>query len=296
MPAGTIPYARAQQARSNLGADLPGIAGMSKGDQDQLYAALTQAMRDAAVARDPSLGPAFDFANENYQRIIGAAGQRAQLQNIGGKPVGGYDDLAQPGGTTFGAEFKGGKDEGGAFNYLKSKLNSPAALEVLANPTIVPNDFWRQVGGAYYSTLGETGENTFRPEKMASAWRGIDPEVQSQLFRTPSGGSDQLALDTANDLATLGENTVLPIERAGLTNVAGAAVLGTKVLDWLNTSGGRATLGAPYIIAKMMENPGTVSTVATGPTRSLSDAVYSGLPAAIQNITQSQNNPYSPSF
>jgi hypothetical protein len=296
MPAGTVPYARVQEARSNLGADLPGISGMAKGDQADLYAALTKAMRDAAVAKDPSLGPMFDYANENYQRIMGTGGQRDQLENIGGSPTGGYGGLAQPGGTTFGAPFTGGKDEGQAFNYLKSKLNSPAALEVLANPTVVPNDFWRQVGGAYYSTLGETNENTFRPEKMATAWRGTDPEVQSQLFRTPSGGSNQPALDTADDLATLGENTVLPQERAGLTNVAGAAVLGTKALDWLKASGGIATLGMPYLIAKMMENPGTVSTVATGPTRSLSDAIYSGLPAATQNITQSQNNSYSPSF
>ena len=296
VPAGTAPYARVQEARSNLGADLPGVSGMAKGDQADLYKALTKAMRDAAVAKDPSLGPIFDYANENYQRIIGAGGQRDQLENIGGSPTGGYGGLAQPGGTVFGAPFTGGKDEGQAFNYLKSKLNSPEALEVLANPTVVPNDFWRQVGGAYYSTLGETGENTFRPEKMASAWRGIDPEVQSQLFRTPSGGADQPALDTANDLATLGENTVLPVERAGLTNVAGAAVLGTKALDWLKASGGVATLGMPYLIAKMMENPGTVSTVATGPTRSLSDAIYSGVPAATQSILQSQNNPYSSSF
>jgi hypothetical protein len=131
---------------------------------------------------------------------------------------------------------------------------------------------------------------------MATAWRGIDDEVKNQLFTQAHGGPLDAALQSAENLATLGENTVLPQERAGLTNVAGSAVLGSKALEWLHALGsnlgyaGGLTLAAPWALSKTMENPDTVNLVARGPVRSLSEAIYSGLPATAQSIMSANQN------
>jgi hypothetical protein len=290
MPAGSAPYSRVMNTRSDLGADIPGVSGMSGGVQKNLYASLTDAMRAAAVAKDPALGPAFDFANENYQRIMGQGGQRDQLENVGGQPVKGYNGLStQSGGTVMGAPFQGGKDEGQAFNYLTSKLNSPSSLDVFSNPTIVPNDFWRRVSGGYLSTLGQTKEGTYRPDIMAQQWGKVDPQVADQLFTGPSG--QPLAdVTSMNDAATLGRNAVVPVERAGLTNTAGA-MLGVKtILDALKAAGGFiGTLGGGRLAASGIESPTFVNAM-SGNITPLTDTLYNGLPAATQTILQAQNN------
>ena len=117
MPAGYIPFERGASARSNIGAAIPGSVGLDAGTQKQLYARMTDEMRAAAVAKDPTLGPMFDQINEKYRNVFGQGGQLDQLQTVGGKPVGGYGDLASPN-TAQGAEFTGGKDEGAAYDWL----------------------------------------------------------------------------------------------------------------------------------------------------------------------------------
>ena len=57
---------------------------------------MTEEMRAAAVAKDPSLGPMFDQINEKYRNVFGQGGQLDQLQTVGGKPAQGYGDLASP--------------------------------------------------------------------------------------------------------------------------------------------------------------------------------------------------------
>ena len=289
MPAGTAPYARVSSARSNLGADIPGASGMDLGAQKNLYSALTQAMRDAAVAKDPSLGPIFDYANENYQRIIGQGGQREQLEAVGGEPVKSYSGLAQPDGTVMGAPFKGGKDEGGAFNYLTSNLNSPSSLDVFSNPSVVPNDYWRRVAGGYLSTLGQTKEGTFRPDIMAQQWGKIDPGVREQLFAGPNGGTFS-GLEDVNDAATLGRNAVVPVERAGLTNTAGSMLAVKTVLDALRAAGGLAgSAVGGRLVASGMESPTFVNAM-SGNITPLTNALYAGVPQGTQNIMQFQQN------
>jgi hypothetical protein len=291
MPAGTAPYARVQSARSSVGADIPGASGMDLGVQKNLYGALTQAMRNAAIAKDPALGPAFDFANENYQRIMGQGGERQQLESVGGKPVGGYSGLdTQSGGTVMGAPFRGGKDEGSAFNYLTSNLNSPGSLDLLSNPSVVPNDMWRRVAAAYVSTLGQTKEGTYRPDIMAQQWGKIAPEVRDQLFTGPTG---QPILEAANmdDAATMGREAVVPVERAGLTNTAGT-MLGVKtVLDALRAAGGLvgSAVGGRFA-AKGLESAPFVNAM-SGNVTPFVDALYAGAPQGLQNIQQFQQNP-----
>jgi hypothetical protein len=292
MPAGSAPYSRVMNTRSDLGADIPGVSGMSGGVQKNLYASLTDAMRAAAVAKDPALGPAFDFANENYQRIMGQGGQRDQLETIGGQPVKGYSGMAQPSGMVGSAPFTGGKDEGAAYNYLTSNLNSPSSLEPLADPTVFPADFWRRVAGGYLSTLGQTKEGTYRPDIMAQQWGKVDPMVATQLFGGPTGGP---LADVANmnDAATLGRNSVVPVERAGLTNTAGTMLAVKWALDKMKDVAGpiAAALGG-NAITRGMESPATVNLMAGNGTP-LVDALYSnGFPAA--SAAYNLNNPDDP--
>jgi hypothetical protein len=220
---------------------------------------------------------------------MGQGGERSQLEEVGGQPVQGYSGTAQPGGTVFGAPFRDGKDEGQAYNYFTGKLNSPSSLDVFSDPTIVPNDFWRQVTGSYLSTLGKTKEETYRPDIMAQQWGKIDPGVREQMFAGPTG-QPLAGVSDMNDLATLGRNSVVPISRAGLTNTAGS-VLGIKwLLDAIKQTGGVAAAGlGGRALASGMESPTFVNAM-SGNITPLTDSLYNGLPAATQTILQNQNN------
>jgi hypothetical protein len=303
MPAGSAPYSRVQNTRSDLGADIPGVSGMSGGVQKGLYQSLTDAMRDAAVAKDPALGPAFDAANENYQTMMA---QRRALEQVGGKPVGGYEGLATPGGTTAGADFQSGSGnpppgEGQAYDWLTKNLRSPSKIAPFADPTVVPNDYWRSVAGQWLSQLGQTKEGTYRPEWLAQGWNGpgtgVDPAVQQQLFTGPTGQTTS-GISDVNDLATMGRNTVVPIERAGLTNTAGFVLAMKWLMNRAAAAGGpiAAPLGG-RALASGLESPTLVNAM-SGNITPLTDALYAGVPAATQNILQyqSQNNDpaYSP--
>ena len=288
MPAGSAPFQRVASARSNLGAEIPGSAGLDKGTQSQLYARMTDEMRAAAVAKDPSLGPMFDQINEKYKNVFGQGGQLDQLQTVGGKPVGGYGDMASPN-TVQGAEFTGGKDEGAAYNWLKSNLTSPSTLEPFADPTITPNDYWRRVSGGLVSQLGDTSEGTFRPDTLAKQWSQISPEVQTQLFQAPNGGTYS-GLGGMSDAATLGRETVVPVERAGLTNTAGSMLAVKTMLDVLKAAGGLAgSAVGGRLISKGLESQPSIDAL-SGNITPLTDALYNGLPMATQSILQNQNN------
>jgi hypothetical protein len=297
MPPGSVPFSRAAGARSNLGATLPNVGDLSVGLQKDLYGRLTDTMRAAAAAKDPSLGVAFDIANENYNKMVAT---RKALEAVGGQPSGGYGQF-NPGDNAESANFTGGKQgEGQAYNWLVSNLNSPSKLAPFADPTVVPNSYWRSVAGQLIGQLGQTPEGTFRPDWMARDWNGpktgIDPEVQTQLFSGP-GGQATGGISTMNDLATLGRNAVVPIDRAGLTNTAGA-VLGVKwLLDAMKAGAGTAAAAVGgRALASGMENPAFVNAMG-GKFTPLVDALYKGVPAATQNVAQFQDNPpYSPSF
>ena len=304
LAAGEVPYARFQELRSNLGGELQGFSGMTKGQQDQLYEAMTDAMRDAAFQRGgQALADKFDAANANYKSLIGAGGQREQLEAIGGKPQsGGWEQFFGPQGQTepaLGVDFTEGKGEGQAATWFKSNLRSPDKLAPFADPTIVPNDFWREVVGQWLATRGQTPEGTFRPDQMAREFggdggtrsnTGVGPEVQTQMFTGPNGAPTANIQDM-NDLATLGRNAVVPIDRSGLTNTAGSVF----ALKWLSdqakaafgTVGGLATMG---IGGAGLSDPAFVDAI-RGKGTPLVNSLYSGMPAATQNILQYQNNP-----
>lgn len=301
--AGEVPYARFQQLRNVLGADLPGFEGMTKGQQDQLYEAMTDAMRDAAFARGgQALADRFDAANAQYKSLIGAGGQREKLEAIGGKPqAGGWEQFFGPQGQiepTGGVDFTGGKDEGQAATWFNSKMRSPQALDPLANPNITPNDFWRNIVGQWLATRGQTREGTFRPDQMATAFggeanapgTGVGEDVKTQLFTGPQGQPTGSVQDM-NDLATLGRNAVVAQERAGLTNTAASVYAFKKVADWLQqglgTVGG---LAAMTVAGRNLSDPEFVNAV-RGRGTPLVNSLYAGVPAATQSILQYQNNP-----
>ena len=290
--------------RSNIGAAIPGSAGLDAGTKSQLYARMTDEMRAAAVAKDPSLGPMFDQINEKYKNVFGQGGQLDQLQEVGGKPSQGYTDLASPN-TVQGAEFTGGKDEGAAYDFLHDNRTSPSTLEPFADPTITPNEYWRRVGGAYLSTLGNTPEGTFRPDTLAKQWGGdpdnaivgVSPEVAQQMFRAPNGATYS-GLSDYNDLATLGRETVTPVERAGLTNTAGAMLATKALIDWLHGTGTSlagsagglvAGFGGGRLLSSAVESQPSINAL-SGNITPLTDALYNGLPMATQSILQNQNN------
>jgi hypothetical protein len=297
MPPGSAPFERVAAARTAVGASIPSLSGLSKGMQDDLYARLTETMRNAAVAKDPSLGVAFDIANENYQNMLA---QRAALEKIGGAPVHGYDKMATPGGTTAGAPFQSTSGsgappgEGQAYDWFTSNLRSPSKLAPFADPSIVPNEYWRQVAGQWLSQLGQTKEATYRPEWMARDWNGpntgVDLGAQTQLFTGPNGQTTSGITDM-NDLATLGRNTVVPVERAGLSNTAGSVLAWKWLLDRMkDVGGGVGMLAGGRAIASGMESPTFVNAM-SGNMTPFVDALYAGVPAATQNINQFQQNP-----
>ena len=298
MPAGYAPFERVASARSAVGEALPAFTGLSKGMADDLYSRLTSTMRDAATAKDPALGVAFDIANENYQKMIA---QRETLEKIGGKPVGGYDQFTGPTGANpvGSTPFEGGKQgEGQAYDWFTQNLRSPSKLEPFADPRVVPNEYWRAVAAQWLSQLGQTKEGTYRPEWMARDWSGpgtgVDPTVQTQLFTGPNGQPTS-GIDTMNDLATLGRNTVVPVERAGLTNTAATVMAWKWLLDRMQNVGGpAAALIGGRSIAAGMESPTFVNAM-SGSITPLTDALYQGVPAATQNVAQFQQNPtYNP--
>ena len=300
--AGEVPYQRFQELRSNLGADLPGYAGMSKGQQDQLYEAMTDAMRDAAYQRGgDALVQRFDNANANYKSLIGAGGARDQLEMIGGKPQsGGWDQFMGPDGQTqpaTGVDFTGGKGEGQAAQWFNSNLRSPENIAPFANPTIVPNDFWRSVGGQWLASRGLTKEGTFRPDQMAAELggdqtkpsQGMGTEVKTQVFSGPQG-EPTANIQDIDDLGTLGRNAVVPINRSGLTDTAGGVFAWKFVLDQLKRLGTASAVIGGRQIANAWANPEWANTI-RGQATPLVDSLYSGLPAATQNIMQYQTNP-----
>ena len=301
--AGEVPYQRFQELRSNLGADLPGYSGMTSGQQDQLYEAMTDAMRDAAFQRGgQDLVDRFDNANANYKSLIGKGGQRDQLQMIGGQPqTGGWDQFMGPNGQTqpaTGVDFTGGKGEGQAATWFNSNLRSPEKLAPFADPTIVPNDFWREAVGQWLATRGQTDEGTFRPDLMARQWggddtaanKGVGGDVKTQLFTGPGGGTTANSADM-DDLATLGRNAVVPINRSGLTDTANSVFAWKFMLDQLKHVGGiGAMLGGGKMLANTWANPEWANTIRGQPTP-LVDSLYNGLPVATQTIMQAQTNP-----
>jgi hypothetical protein len=300
MPAGYGPFERVASARSAVGEALPAFTGLSKGMADDLYSRLTSTMRDAATAKDPALGVAFDIANENYQKMIA---QREALEKIGGKPVGGYDQFTGPTAASpvGSAPFEGGKQgEGQAYDWFTGNLRSPSKLEPFADPRVVPNEYWRAVAGQWISQLGQTKEGTYRPEWMARDWNGpgtgVSEPVQTQLFTGPNGQPTS-GVDTMNDLATLGRETVVPIERAGLSNTAGSVLAMKWLLDRMKDVGGPLLAGVGgRTIASGMESPTFVNAM-SGNITPLTDALYQGVPAATQNVMQFQQNPpYQPSL
>ena len=293
MPAGYAPLQRVMSARSGIGAAIPDVADLSGGLKKDLYGRLTDAIRAAAVAKDPMLGPAFDTANEHYATMMS---QREALEKVGGQPEGGYGQFSGPGGVTqptAGADFTGGKQgEGQAYNWLTDNLRSPSKLAPFADPTVVPNEYWRSVAGQWLARLGQTKEGTYRPEWMARDWSGpgtgVDPAVQTQLFTTSSGQPGP-GISDMNDLATMGRNTVVPVERAGLSNTAGSVLAMKWILDRMKDAGGPlAMLAGGRSLASGMESPTFVNAM-SGRITPLTDALYAGVPAATQTILQRQS-------
>ena len=302
---GEVPYERFQAMRNSLGQDIEGYAGMSKGQQDQLYEAMTDAMRDAAFQRGgQALADRFDIANANYKRLIGAGGQREQLEAVGGKPQsGGWDQFMGPNGQTqpaVGVDFTGGKGEQQAADWFKNNVRSPSSLAPFADPTNVPNEFWRQVVGQWYATRGQTPEGTYRPDQMAREFGGEDVksntgvggEAQTQLFTGPQGAPTANIQDMA-DQATLGRNSVVAINRSGLTDTAGSVFalkwLADQAKHALGTAGGLAAMMAG---GRSLSDPDFVNAI-RGRGTPLVNSLYAGVPAATQNILQYQNNPPS---
>ena len=215
-------------------------------------------------------------------------------QPIGGEPAsGGWDQFAGPGGQTrlVGATpFQDSKGQGQATSWFEGNLRSPDKIAPFADPTVVPNDFWRSVVGRYLSTLGWTPERSYRPDWMARDWNNVGTEVKTQLFAGP-GGQTQSGISDMNDAATLGANSVIPVERSGLGDTAGSVF----ALKWLLDQAGRhvGPLLAPVggrAAASWLESPGFRNAV-SGNTTPLVDSLYGNVPAATQNILQYQNNP-----
>jgi hypothetical protein len=302
---GEIPYQRFQEMRSNLGGTLAGFEGMSKGQQDQLYEAMTEAMRSAARVRGgQALVEQFDNANANYKRLIGEGGQRDQLEAISGKPQGGggWDQFMGLNGQTrptVGVEFAGGKDEQGAANWFKSKLRAPEALAPFADPTNVPNDFWRRTVGLWLASRGMTKEGTFRPDQMATevggddnvrSNTGVGSQVQQQLFTSPTG-TPTANIQDVNDIATLGRNAVVPVSRDGLANTAGIMYALKKAGDVAShVFGGAGGLALMGVAGRNLADPDFINAI-RGQGTPLVNSLYAGVPAAVQNILQYQNNP-----
>ena len=162
----------------------------------------------------------------------------------------------------------------------------------------MPNEFWRQVVGQWLATRGLTPEGTFRPDQMAreiggedtKANKGVGTEAQTQLFAGPNAAPTANIQDV-NDIAKLGQNAVVPISRSGLTDTAGVMYALKKASDWatqgLGTAGG---LGLMALAGRNLADPAFVNAI-RGQGTPLVNSLYSGVPAATQNILQYQNNP-----
>ena len=93
-----------------------------------------------------------------------------------------------------------------------------------------------------------------------------------------------------NDAATMGRETVVPVERAGLTNTAGSMLAVKTMLDVLKAAGGLAgSAVGGRLISKGLESQPSIDAL-SGNITPLTDALYNGLPMATQSILQNQNN------
>jgi hypothetical protein len=128
------------------------------------------------------------------------------------------------------------------------------------------------------------------PGAEISTNKGVGGTVSTQLFTGPQG-STTANINDVNDIATLGRNSVVAQNRAGLTDAAGSVY----ALKWLadqaqHAFGAAGGLGTMLLAGRNLSDPDFVNAV-RGQGTPLVNSLYAGVPAATQNILQYQTNP-----
>jgi hypothetical protein len=289
-PVNAIPIGQIARFRSELGDDLNTMRGIDATAQGPARDAVTAAMQN--TFNRAGLGPQFKAVNDNYSRNIGPGTPTATLDTIGGKPIRGKPGL-----------YEGGMDEGGAFNYLNSNLQSPSSIEPLVDPS---NPHWRAASSGFIGSLGarsgqfsavDYGRQVGDGSSGAGHRAGISDPVLEQFTR----GQPDVA-KAIRDAANVGSNAS-PIGHAGPTSTTG--LLGA---EWLmdQLGGHFSPIVAPLVAAGLgagaESRPFTSAMTQTGGSTPLVDALYTVAPTAYalndpddpRNQPVTQSRPPSP--
>ena len=283
-PVNAVPIGQIAQFRSELGDDMSTMRGLDATAQGPARDAVTAAMQDAF--NQVNLGPQFQAVNKNYADNIGPGTPTAILDSIGGKPIRGKPGL-----------YQGGVDEGGAYNYLNSNLQSPSSIEPLADPN---NPYWRAAASGFVASLGsksgqfnavDYGRQVGDGSTGAGPRAGIADPVLDQLTRSAPD-----AKQTIRDAANVGLNASSPghLGAGGATGILGA--------EWLmdQFAGHLPPAVAPLIAAGLgfgaESKPFTSAMSTPRGSTPLVDALYTAAAANALNNPDDPNNqpPYAP--
>jgi hypothetical protein len=251
-----VPWSVAKDARTQTRQDLgTGPIQVPQNWDVQIKGQLTDAMRLASMRAGQ--GHLFDEANTRYAQLQPVLDR---LYDIGGRPVGG-------------GAFRDSMNEAQAARELTKGFQSPSEMENLADSRYFPSENFRRAAGQHISTMGETKQESFRPEKFyEDVNKKVSPDSLSMLTQGPTGGPS-VGAGRLLDASTVASNYSTPIARHNLIQSAGTALAVNHVLNSL----GKFGYPAAWLVARGMESPQMLSAM-SGRSAGVGRELYSTLP------------------
>ena len=269
--------------KTELGQDIQGMASTDQRISGPVYTAIDNVMQSNFDTL--GYGPQYQQARDNYARVVGPGTVTEALDAVGGKPVPGKPGV-----------YADSMTEQQAHDFLTRNTQSPSALEPFVDPN---NPYWRATAAQFVSRLGNAPQGDFRGDTFAKNMEQISPEVLSQLAQAPNGGMLQPTVDNLRAAQQLGQESTVPPRRHGLTSSIGSFAATEAAIHWLGdhfaNMGLPADTALPVAMAVaygMQSKPVTDAMSGTGGSTPLTDALYTGFPAAATSLAL--NNPNDP--
>jgi hypothetical protein len=210
----SVPWSNLKDWVGNLTASLQssGRPALPNDIAAALKAAANQERERAADAASPGAGAQFRQNNESYARALQ---HLDQLLPLSGEPLGASGRFADT------------PPEQRVAYAMTGKMQSPSDLEIFSHPAF-PAEARLNAAGQHVSTLGNSSQGGFRPEKFVDEYRAAHPGLE-ELAHVK--GQPLAALNVLDNASRLGENFSTPTSRFGLIKSLGAAAAVAKAME-----------------------------------------------------------------